>query len=125
MTNGLSKLAVLVNTLLVAVALSLLFGGAYRAEVRTNSFEMTGELARCDGVKLAGGTLDVDTQPAYGSGTFGAHATYFGGNAEGYARGVYHVAWGDGDDVWYDAAFYLPVGFKEAQSGRVDLMAWD
>lgn len=125
MTNGLSKLAVLASTLLTAALLVLSFGGTASAEVRKTSFELDGDLSRFDQVNLAAGTLSVGTQQAFGSGTFAAHATYLGGNQEGYARGVFNVNWRDADDVWYDAAFYLPVGFKAAQRGRVDLLTWD
>ncbi len=55
----------------------------------------------------------------------GAEATYSGGGQNGFARGIFNVDWQSGEDVWYSAAFYLPVGFKAAMQGQVALMRWD
>jgi hypothetical protein len=60
----------------------------------------------------------------YGGG-YAAQATYSGGGQNGYARGIFNVAWQSGDDVWYSGAYFLPVGFKAAMQGQVALMRWD
>jgi hypothetical protein len=60
----------------------------------------------------------------YGGG-YSAQATYSGGGQNGYARGIFNVGWQSGDDVWYSAAYFLPVGFKAAMQGQVALMRWD
>lgn len=70
------------------------------------------------------GTLATDEQRAY-EGAVSARATYSGGGANGYARGVWSVSWQEGDEVWYSAAFFLPSGFKAAMQGQVDLLRWD
>jgi hypothetical protein len=72
----------------------------------------------------SGASVSVDTSRAYG-GLHSARASYAGGGANNYARGVESVNWNDGDDVWYGEAVYLPVGFKSAMQGEVDLMRWD
>ena len=125
MTTGLSKLAVLAGTLLAVAAFSLCLVAPAGAEVRKTSFELDGDLSRFDAINVAAGTLGVNRTLAYGSGSYSARATYVGGGVQGAARGVFNVSWQDGDDVWYDSAFYLPTGFKLSQTGRVDLMHWD
>ena len=59
------------------------------------------------------------------SGTYAARATYSGGGENGYARGIWNVQWEEGNDVWYGAAYYLPVGFYSNVQGQVDLVRWD
>ncbi len=66
-------------------------------------------------------SLAVDNSTAY-DGTHSGKAYYPGGGSNAYARGVESVNWNDGDDVWYGEAVYLPVGFKSAMQGEVDLM---
>jgi hypothetical protein len=70
----------------------------------------TGSLAR-----VAGGYGDA----------YSAKATYAGGGANGFARGIFNVDWHAGDDVWYSAAYYLPTGFHAAMQGQVAIMRWD
>lgn len=70
------------------------------------------------------GTLSLSTERAY-EGVRSAHATYAGGAANGYARGIWNVDWSDGDDVWFGAAYYLPNGFHANIQGQVDLLRWD
>ncbi len=70
------------------------------------------------------GTLVTDEQRAY-EGAVSARATYGGGGANGYARGVWSVSWAEGDEVWYSSAFFLPSGFKAAMQGQIDLLRWD
>jgi hypothetical protein len=125
MTTGLSKLAVLVTSLLAVAILALSLAAPAGAAVRKTSFELDGDLSRFDAVNVSGGTLNVGSTQAYGSGTYSAHASYAGGGVEGAERGVFNVSWESGDDVWYDAAFYLPPGFKQSQSSNVDLLRWD
>jgi hypothetical protein len=47
------------------------------------------------------------------------------GGANTFARGLFRVRWHEGVEVRYGAAFYLPVGFKAAMQGEVDLVRWD
>jgi hypothetical protein len=83
-----------------------------------------GTFAEFDQTNAAGSTLANVTTRAY-EGSHSAHAAYLGGGSNGYSRGIWNVSWQDGDDVWYGAAFYLPVGFKAAMQGQVDLVRWD
>jgi hypothetical protein len=52
-------------------------------------------------------------------------ATYDGGGANGYSRGIFNVGWVPGDEVWYSAAYLLPEGFKASVQGQVALLRWD
>src|SRR6478735_1699245 len=70
------------------------------------------------------GSLTVDRSKAY-DGATSAKAHFDGGAQNGYERGIWDVKWGAGDDVWFSAAYYLPVGFKRAMQGEVDLMRTD
>jgi hypothetical protein len=74
-------------------------------------------------VNASTGTLTLDRTRAY-DGSQSAKAVFSGG-ANGYSRGIQNVAWRDGDDVWYGAAFFLPTGFKASMQGQVDLLRWD
>jgi hypothetical protein len=125
--NGLStKLLGLGSALLVAAVLVLLAVAPARAdEISKTSFELTRDFSRFDHTNVSAGVLSVSAEHAYGTGSYGARASYVGGGLDGFARGVFDVSWASGNDVWYDAAFYLPVGFKNAQSGKIDLMTWD
>ncbi|MBS1868214.1 MAG: heparin lyase I family protein [Actinobacteria bacterium] len=80
-----------------------------------SSFSQTNTLAS---------TLGTDTSRAY-DGTASAKASYLGNADNAYSRGVWNVNWVTGDDVWYSGAYYLPVGFKAAMQGEVDLLRWD
>jgi hypothetical protein len=70
------------------------------------------------------GTLTNTTARAY-QGTRSAHATYSGGTANAYSRGIWNIDWQPGEEVWYAAAYYLPVGFKATMQGQIDLLRWD
>ncbi len=70
------------------------------------------------------GELGINSLRTY-DGTTSAHATYEGDGGNGYARGIWNVNWEDGEDVWFGAAYYLPVGFVPHIQGQVDLMRWD
>jgi hypothetical protein len=89
--------------------IALLEGNSFSEFSQTNTLRGTLSLA---------GTPSVD-------GGFSAHATYEGGGGNGYARGIWNVDWQDGDDVWFGAAYYLPVGFLASVQGQVDLVRWD
>jgi hypothetical protein len=69
-------------------------------------------------------TLTTTTTHPY-DGRYAATASYSGGGANGFSRGLFDLHWGQGDDVWYGGAFYLPAGFKSDMQGEVDLMRWD
>jgi hypothetical protein len=70
------------------------------------------------------GTLALSTERAF-DGTTSAFAAYDGGGNNGYSRGIWNVSWQDGEDVWFGAAYYLPVGFVAKIQGQVDLLRWD
>lgn len=81
------------------------------------------KLDRFDQLNFQAGTL----LPATGGGYTGptSFVATFGGQGNGYARGIFNVSWGSGDDVWYRAAYKLPKGFKAAMQGQVALLRWD
>lgn len=83
-----------------------------------------GTFAEFDQVNTAAGKLTNTTQSAY-EGRRSASATYDGGGANGYSRGLWETNWANGEDVWYGAAYYLPSGFKANMQGQVDLLRWD
>src|ERR1700741_3420994 len=56
------------------------------------------------------GTLSLSEAQVF-DGKASARATYEGNGENGYARGIWNINWQDGDDVWFGAAYYLPVGF--------------
>jgi hypothetical protein len=70
------------------------------------------------------GTLSLSEARVF-DGRASAHATYEGNGENGYARGIWNVNWQDGEDVWFGAAYYLPVGFLGNVQGQVDLVRWD
>jgi hypothetical protein len=126
METGLSvRLSRVIFGLLIALLLCAIGLASARADVSKTSFEQTGDLSRFDRVNVSDGSLAASTRQAYGSGTYSARAYYGGGDTAGYARGVFDVSWKSGEDVWYDAAFYLPVGFKAGQQDAVTIMRWD
>jgi hypothetical protein len=86
------------------------------------NFETSG-LQNFDQLNATVGALSA-TSGGYGD-AHSAEATYSGGGQNGFARGIFNVDWHAGDDVWYSAAYYLPVGFKAAMQGQVALMRWD
>ncbi len=69
------------------------------------------------------GALQTSRTRAY-DGRHSVRATVTG-NGNAYSRGIFDVDWGDGDDVWYGTAIYLPRGFHAALQGQVDLLRWD
>jgi hypothetical protein len=70
------------------------------------------------------GTLSL-TDERYYDGGLSARATYDGEGENGYSRGIWNVEWNDGEDVWFGAAYFLPVGFHSNIQGQVDLLRWD
>jgi len=119
----------LARRLLVAAAVS---AAALAAVSGTAAASVVSQSASMDGGKLSGfsqlntlaSTLAVDSTRAY-DGTYSAKASYLGGADNAYSRGLWNVSWVTNDDVWYSAAYYLPVGFKSAMQGEVDLLRWD
>lgn len=78
------------------------------------------------GVNITPGnsSFNPTTEKAY-EGSYSAKASFTGGTANAYARCVVTTNWTTGDDVWYGAAIYLPVGFTQSMQQQVDLMRWD
>lgn len=89
----------------------------------TATFE-SGTFGEFSQTNAANGTLSNTTTRAY-QGSRAARATYDGGTANAYSRGIWNVGWQPGENVWYGAAFYLPVGFKASMQGQIDLVRWD
>lgn len=83
-----------------------------------------GVAADFDQVNEVGGTVRADASRAF-SGAFGMRVQYDGGTQNAYQRGIWHTDLRDGDDLWYSAAFYFPVGFKAQMQGEVDVLRWD
>jgi polysaccharide lyase-like protein len=84
----------------------------------------TGDFREFSQSEASRGSLTVTGQRAY-DGSHAAAARYRGGPGNGYARAIQNVSLRDGQDVWYGAAFYLPMGFKRAMQGEVALLRWD
>jgi hypothetical protein len=84
----------------------------------------TGNVSAFDQASTLNGSL-VASQVAPLHGAWCAEATYRGGGANGYARGIFDPKWQTGDRIRYSAAFRLPVGFYSSQQGQIDLMRWD
>jgi hypothetical protein len=85
-----------------------------------------GDLDRFDSVITSSGSVVVsDEHVAAGAGNYSAKATYVGGGIPGRAAVGVNVSWESGDDAWYSASFYLPDGFKAAQSSPIALERWD
>jgi hypothetical protein len=74
-------------------------------------------------VEVLSGTVQR-TRQAFYDGPIGLHLRA-GGPGNSYARGIFHVDWREGEDVWYGAAFRLPRGFTARMQGQVDLVRWD
>ena len=49
----------------------------------------------------------------------------YGGDGNGYARGLRRVRWETGETVRYGINLYLPVGFRNRVQGQVDVLRWD
>jgi hypothetical protein len=114
-----SFLAPLIAALVLAVA-----GPAGAAVVDKEASLTSGSLSEFDQTNQQVGTIAPTGSRSY-DGRYAAEATYSGGGANGFSRGLFDTHWTQGDDVWYGGAFYLPAGFKRAQQGEVDLMRWD
>lgn len=101
-------LGVLALSLGVGIALTLLLPGSAKAptapDARFTSFE-AGSFAGVDGNSSTGGRVAVTGDHAY----TGARAARAASNGtEGFQRVWYDVRWGNGTDVWYGAAYYVP-----------------
>jgi hypothetical protein len=112
--------------IVAAFALALLAAQPAHASVSTflGSFDNGTFSAFNDGVNTTNAALTVVSNRSYG-GTDSAFASYPGGGVNAYARVLEDVSWNAGDDVWYGAAYYLPVGFKAAMQQEVSLQRWD
>jgi hypothetical protein len=111
---------------LAALALALVAAAPAGASISPllASFSTTSFSDFNDGANTTNATLSVVADRAYDS-SYSAYANYPGGGVNAYARVIQDVAWGAGDDVWYGAAYYLPVGFKAAMQQEVSLQRWD
>lgn len=118
------RLARLAAPLLAAAAVAAVPGAAQASVVGRLAGLEGGTLAQFDQVNQANATVATVAGDAY-TGTTSALATFAGAQTNGYARGLFNVAWDAGDDVWYRAAYFLPVGFKAAMQGQVALLRWD
>jgi hypothetical protein len=83
-----------------------------------------GDFSEFDQSNAQNGTLSIIDGLAF-EGQRSAHAAYAGGGANGYQRSVWNVQWVDGDEIWAEAAYFLPTGFLSNIQGQVDLMRWD
>ena len=84
----------------------------------------TGDFSRFDRTAAAAGSVTLDDNRTYG-GEYAAHAHYEGLNRPGFGLTSFDVDWATGDDVWYGAAFYLPVTFPANQRADVMVVGWD
>jgi hypothetical protein len=85
----------------------------------------SGNLSQFQQVSTTSNATLVATPVDSFGGALGALASYLGGGANAYARGVWEPNWSAGTTVTYGAAFKLPVGFYAAQQGQIDLIRWD
>jgi hypothetical protein len=111
-------------SLLIGTLLGLAPAPAGASVLSRQALLENGTFTEFDQTNTSVGTLANVTTRAY-EGTHSAHATYSGGGSNGYSRGLWNVSWQEGDEVWYGAAYFLPVGFKTAMQGQVDLIRWD
>ncbi|MGE5281287.1 MAG: hypothetical protein ACM3N0_03010 [Chloroflexota bacterium] len=121
--HGRRATAVLVALLTVPAALGALPAAA-SAAVSPLAATLEGGFGEFSQTNVETGTLALTTGRAY-DGRTSAFATYSGGGANGYSRGIWNVDWHDGEDVWFGAAYYLPKGFIANVQGQVDLVRWD
>jgi predicted RecA/RadA family phage recombinase len=111
-------------TVLLIVALALVLPATAAATVQPMLADMSGgDLSQFSQTNAMVGSLSV-VPGGYGL-PYAAKATYDGGGGNGYSRGIFDVNWQQGDDVWYGAAYYLPVGFHAAMQGQVAVLRWD
>ncbi len=116
---------IILSLSLVLTALALVAAPGASASVTSLSTSLDGgSLSDFSQINALTGTFGLTSTRAY-TGTSSARATYSGGGANGYARGIWNVEWVDGEDVWFGAAYYLPVGFHASIQGQVDLIRWD
>jgi hypothetical protein len=111
-------------SVLVAITLVFLPGVSQGAEQMSWIGFESGSLSRFDSIDTSSGLVELTNERVY-SGDYSARASYDGGGARGQAAVGVNVSWGLGDDVWYSAAIYLPVGFKQNQETQTDLIRWD
>ena len=111
--------------LLIAFLVLAVLPGMATAKVTALTANLNdGSFAEFSQTNTDRGALGINSVRTY-DGTASAHATYEGDGGNGYARGIWNVNWQDGEDVWFGAAYYLPVGFIPHIQGQVDLMRWD
>jgi hypothetical protein len=85
----------------------------------------SGNLSQFQQVSTTSNATLAATQVERFGGVSGALASYLGGGANAYARGVWEPIWSAGTTVTYGAAFKLPAGFYAVQQGQIDLIRWD
>jgi hypothetical protein len=118
-------LALLAGALPLAAVDRALAPRAASASVPTLAAHMEARgFSEFDQPNVSAGQLTQTRGHAY-DGQWSALATYCGGGANGYARGVFAPRWPAGSDVWYGGAFLLPRGFHAAIQGEVALVRWD
>lgn len=113
----------LATTAAVVLALGVASTAGATVDPRTADLNR-GNFSQFDQTNVATGTLTTISRDTY-EGAGAAHATYSGGGANGYARGIFDVRWAGRDEVWYGSAFYLPEGFHRALQSQTDLMRHD
>ena len=117
-----SRLSLCLVAALLAVAAWVSTAQA-TVQSRTAGME-NGGLNEFDQASVTSGTLGATTERAY-EGRYSAKATYNGSGVNGYSRGIDHVNWQQGDDLWYGAAYFLPNGYLASDVGGNDIMRWD
>jgi hypothetical protein len=115
------RLAAAMGLLVVA----FLVTGQAAASVAPHLADMEGgTFGEFSDTNAVNGTLNVTTERAF-TGTHSAAATYDGSTDNGYARGLWHMDWRAGDDVWWGSAFYLPTGTMANVVDHLSLVRWD
>jgi hypothetical protein len=110
--------------LLSAVVLALVAPTSASAVTGLDATLEGGSFSEFSQTNALQGTLSLSESRVF-NGTASARASYEGNGENGYARGIWNVNWQDGEEVWFGAAYYLPVGFLANVQGQVDLMRWD
>jgi hypothetical protein len=112
--------------LCLAAAMALTVApAAATAAVESHSASLeSGKFEEFSQTNVEEGSLAL-TNARASDGSASAHATYAGGGANGYSRGIWDVQWEEGEDVWFGGAYYLPIGFHASIEGQVDLLRWD
>lgn len=110
---------------LAGLVVACVFAGRAGAEVVPHAATMEGgTFGEFSDTNAVNGTLTVTTEGAF-TGTHSAEATYNGSTVNGYARGLWHIDWRAGDDVWWGSAFYLPSGTMANVADHLSLIRWD